>query len=161
VLELLQDVKKVMPSNGHIFTETLIDKLYDLDDAPWAEYNFKAYDLVKKKISSRQIANLLGKYGVKPTTVKIGGIPRKGYKSDDLSIAFKRYIPVLLVPPVLAVTPLPTNNNAPLRETVVVTPFDEVTDSEHLKPSKTAQGNGVTARTGVDPKKGDQETVTV
>ena len=128
-------------------------KLCDLDDAPWAEYNFKEWGASKKKISSRQLSNLLGKYGLKPTTVKIGGVPRKGYKSDDLSIAFKRYIPLPLVPPATAVTTLLSSDNAPLSETVAVTPEDEVTDGVPPKPFKNGGGNGVTGKSGACPEK--------
>ncbi len=158
-LELLQDVQKVMPPDGHIFTEILIDKLCDLDDAPWAEYNFKEWDASKKRISNRQVANLLGKYGLKPTTVKVSGIPRKGYKSDDLNLAFKRYIPVPLVPPATTVTPLPTSNNAPLSESVAVTPADEVTDSPALRANRYAGGNGVTGETGGNSELEEQEVI--
>ena len=119
-----------------------------MDDAPWAEYNFKEWDSSKKKISSRQLSNLLGKYGLKPTTVKVSGIPRKGYKSDDLSISFKQYIPVPLVPPATAVTPLPASDKEALGVIVAVTPEDEVTDSPALRANRYAGGNGVTDISG-------------
>lgn len=159
-LELLQDVKKIVPFNGHIFTENLIDKLCVLDDAPWAEYNFKGWNADEKRISSRQLSYLLKKYGLKPKTVKIAGVSLKGYKSDNLQRAFKRYIPNLASPPELAVTPLPFNDNAALSDSGAVTPDEEVTDNNTLKPSKNAGGNGVTGKTGVTIEK-DQESIII
>ncbi len=158
-LELLQDVKKVMPNEGHIFTENLIDKICNLDDSPWLEYNFKQWDAEKKIISSRQISNLLKKYGLKPTTVKINGVSKKGYKSSDLENAFKRYIPIPLPPPELSVTPLLSSCDAALSDSVAVTLNNEITDRKPLKPFKNKEGNGVTDKTTVYPEKEDQETI--
>ena len=93
---MLIDVKKVMPNQGHLFTKTLISKICGLDDSPWLEYNFKGRDEEARKISDRQISNLLGQFGVKPKDVKIAGITKKGYHRADLENAFKRYISVSL-----------------------------------------------------------------
>jgi len=158
-LELLQDVQKVMPSEGHIFTETLIDRICKLDDSPWSGYNYTEWDDEKKKIGSRQVSNLFKKYGLKPTTVNINGVFRKGYKSSKLEIAFRRYIPIPLPPLELAVTPLLPSCDAALSDSVAVTLKNEVTDRKPLKPFKNKEGNGVTDKTTVYPEKEDQETI--
>ena len=67
-------------------------------------------------------------------------------------------MPKRLSPPELPVTPLLSSNNAALGDPVAVTPNDEVTDSEILKPNENGRGNGVTAKSVVDPNE-DQETI--
>jgi len=158
-LELLQDVQNVMPSEGHIFTETLIDRICNLDDSPWSEYNFEEWDAEKKKIGSRQVSNLLKKYGLKPTTVKINGVPKKGYKSSELENAFRRYIPISLPPLELDVTPLLSGGDTVLSDSIAVTSNNQVTDRNLLKPFKNKEGNGVTDKTAVYPEKECQKTI--
>ena len=137
----------------------MIDKICKLDDSPWLEYNFKGWDAEKKKISGRQISNLLKKYGLKPTTIKINGVLRKGYKSSDLENAFKRYIPIPLPPPELAVTSLLPSCDAALSDSVAVTLKRGVTDRKPRKPINNKEGNGVTDKSTVYPKKESQETI--
>jgi hypothetical protein len=155
-LELLIDAKKVIPNQGHLFTKTLISKICALDDSQWKDYNFSQWDEEKKKISDRQVSNLLGQFGVKPKDVKIAGITKKGYHRDDLENAFKRYIPVSLpnTPPPSA-TPLPSIPDAALSGAPCATQESEVAHSEGLRAFKNAAGSGVTATGGVTQGKGD------
>jgi putative DNA primase/helicase len=156
-LELLIDIKKVMPNHGHLFTKTLISKICALDDSPWLEYNFKGRDEEARKISDRQISNLVGQFGVKPKDVKIAGITKKGYHRDDLENAFKRYIPVSLpntCPP--SATPLLSMPDAASSGSSCATPKSEVADSPAPKPLKNADGSGVADKTGARPE--DEES---
>jgi hypothetical protein len=154
-LLLLEDVKKVMPSDGHIYTATLIEKLCRLEGAQWTDYNFSAWDTEKKKISDRQVSNLLGQYGLKPKTVKIAGTTKKGYHREALENAFKRYIHAPLVPtPPIGVTPSLSLLNAGSSPSPSVTPKYPVTDSEPPKPLQDGVGDGVTGKPAVSPKEG-------
>jgi hypothetical protein len=90
-LLLLADVRDLFAAEGQpaaLFTATLLTKLLGHEDRPWPE--FKRGD---RAMTGRDIARLLGKFNVKPKTVRIGGETAKGYKFDDLAPVFVRYLP--------------------------------------------------------------------
>lgn len=142
--QLLIDIKKVLPPSGHIFTEDLIFKLCKLEDSPWREYNFKEFYEDKKKISSRQLANLLKKYRIQPKTVKINGAIKKGYHREELDGVFARYLKERVEPPEFCVTPLPCTTDAASRDFEAVTIKKAVTDKKTLQPTVHGDSNVVT-----------------
>lgn len=89
---LLQDIQKIFADEkvGSIPTATLLKKLEELEDHPWAEW-FRG-----KPITARGVAKLLKPYGIRSKDI-YGG--KKGYKLADFTDAFARYIPKLSANP--------------------------------------------------------------
>ncbi len=90
--QFLIDVKSVLPETGNIHTETLIEKLCNMEDSKYKEYNFKAFENEKKKIQPTQISSFLKKYKVERTNVRVCGSLKKGYRRKDLDKVIERYI---------------------------------------------------------------------
>ena len=82
------DVAKDEKDAPGIFTATLLEELRQIgDDRPWAEYTRDG-----KSLSPRQLASLLGRFGIKPRNVRAGDVVKKGYAYKDLKPAFARYL---------------------------------------------------------------------
>lgn len=88
-LLLLEDVRDLLEaqSAGVIFTAAIIEALINREDRPWPEYRHD------KPITPRGVAALLGRFKVKPVTVRIGTSTGKGYRAQDLAPAFQKYLP--------------------------------------------------------------------
>jgi hypothetical protein len=86
-VRLLADVYAAFAERGapHLFTDDLIAVLVDKDDAPWGELRGRPLD-------ARGLARRLGKYEVKPRTVRIGDRTSKGYSRADLVDPWSRYV---------------------------------------------------------------------
>lgn len=87
--ELLHDIKEVFDESGNqrISSANLIETLSEDQDKAWATYNRG------KPITPRQIATMLGHYGISPKTVRLGphSTP-KGYEISQFEDAFSRYL---------------------------------------------------------------------
>ena len=70
-----------MPSPADI-----IEALVKREDRPWPEYRHE------RPITPRGVASLLGRFGVKPRTVRIGEATPKGYRGEDLAPVFRKYL---------------------------------------------------------------------
>jgi hypothetical protein len=70
-------------------TRTILEKLHDIDDAPW-------FDLKGKPLDERGLAFRLRKYEIKPGDVRIGEVVRKRYRAEDLYDTWSRYVPDLV-----------------------------------------------------------------
>lgn len=90
--ELLSDIRNVFAdrkieriSSAHLLEALTVDDL-----APWKTYNRG------QPLTARQLADRLRPYGIYPNSVRIPGIPGhpKGYKLEDFTEAFQRYIPL-------------------------------------------------------------------
>jgi hypothetical protein len=93
---LLTDLRTIFDGHDQLPTETILQCLRELEEAPWA-------DLRGKPLDSRRLASYLRRYGVKSRTIRVGrGTPR-GYKAEDLWNSWERYVPSL-VPPTTATT---------------------------------------------------------
>jgi hypothetical protein len=77
----------IQAHQDRLFTKTLVSQLNTLEDRPWREL------LKDKPVTERWLAQQLHPYGVRPKTMWIADKMAKGYSQDDLSDAFKRYIP--------------------------------------------------------------------
>ncbi len=88
-LRLLADIRTVFEGRDHpsgITTNRLLSELYAIEDAPWSNY-------YGRSLEARDLAALLGHYGVSPTTIRTkGGEVKKGYKRDPLYEAWTRYL---------------------------------------------------------------------
>jgi hypothetical protein len=87
-VRLLGDLRDVYAAAGDpdgMHTETILNRLAAMDEAPWG-------DLRGKPLDSRRLARLLGDYLVTSTSVRVGDITRKGYRREDLYDSWTRYL---------------------------------------------------------------------
>jgi len=90
-IRLLGDLRILFGEATSVTTKSLLERLVSEDsglddDAPWA-------NLRGNPISSRKLASLLKRYGVKSKKVKIDGISLQGYRREDLWDSWQRYLP--------------------------------------------------------------------
>ena len=89
-LRLLRDLRAIFdahPNRRTAFTDSLITKLHQIEEAPWETYYGRG-------LEPRDLASLLRTYEIQSTTVRVRGVasPRKGYRRDDLEPVWKRYL---------------------------------------------------------------------
>ncbi len=100
---LLADIKQVFLSVklDRISTARLIMALCEDDENAWATYNGR------QQITARQLASLLGVYGIKSQLMRLNRCdnPARGFKLAQFSDAFDRYLPSQ---PSLPLQPLPS-----------------------------------------------------
>lgn len=107
---LLADLHNLWGDEPAILTADLLDELHRLDEAPWSDW-------YGKPLTDRGLANLLRPYGVKSRNVRVDDQQGKGYRRDDLTDPWARYLPrTLSVPSVPAShsdeAPLNTSENS-------------------------------------------------
>ena len=97
-VELLSDVKEIfeMRYADRISTSDLISALCGDDEKMWATYNRG------NPIRPRQLADKLKGYGINSNTIRIGANTVKGFRLDQFTEAFSRYI--VSSPPPTSVT---------------------------------------------------------
>jgi putative DNA primase/helicase len=88
-VQLLADVCAIFTNTGidKSTTKALLTALGDLEGRPWAEWNRG------RPLTARQLGSLLGRFGIKPGTIRVGDATPKGYLLADLTDAFARYLP--------------------------------------------------------------------
>lgn len=97
-VRLLSDLRDIFSDNLYMSTESIIKKLCDLDESPWG-------DIRGRPIDARRLAKMLRKYEVVPYTVREQGkTPLKGYRREDLSDPWDRYLGQSPIASVTAVT---------------------------------------------------------
>jgi hypothetical protein len=82
---LLADLRKIFGDQPAMSTETILAKLCALEEAPWG-------DLKGKPLAARQLASLLGQYGVRSKVIRTGPSTPRGYAREDLWDAWSRYL---------------------------------------------------------------------
>jgi hypothetical protein len=93
-MQLLMDAREVLREHeDRISTQDLIERLGDLEDSPWPNYNLKARDPGQRRITVRQVAGLFKRYGVTPGVLRLGGHTPRGYLRVDIDKALARYRP--------------------------------------------------------------------
>lgn len=143
---LLSDIRDIMsPTDAVIATNSLISRLCNLEDSPWRDYNFKKFE--SRRITSRQLAGLLRRYKIIPSTVRIGIETMKGYRRKNLESAWARYL-APAHPPEISVTASQSSNSKGYSDSVSVTPGHNVTDQKPQKPSNGAGCDIVTDKKG-------------
>jgi len=89
-VRLLADLRDVWDGTAGMHTEVILDRLNNLDEAPWG-------DLKGKPLDPRKLSRFLREYEIKPFDVRadVDGAEkvRKGYKREDLHDAWQRYLP--------------------------------------------------------------------
>ena len=68
-----------------LFTGNILSGLWMVPEAPWASY-------YGRQFSDRDLASLLGQFGVESREVRIRDEHRKGYRAEDLWDAWMRYV---------------------------------------------------------------------
>ncbi|HUH70031.1 MAG TPA: DUF3631 domain-containing protein [Mycobacterium sp.] len=87
-IQLIADLCAVWPANDeYAFTTTLLPRLHQLDESPWAEWGRK-----REPLKARGLAALLKPYRVRSKTVRVGGETGKGYVRADLHDLRTRYV---------------------------------------------------------------------
>ena len=88
-VRLLADIRGCFGGEDRLPTAELLDKLLEDEEAPWG-------DLKGRKITPRILAEMLGEYGIKSTTIRMpGGSTPKGYKRAAFHDAWTCYLPPL------------------------------------------------------------------
>lgn len=87
--EMLADIQQVFESKGmsRIRTTELVEALCADPEAGWQTYNHG------RPITPRQVAKRLSDYGIRSETIRFGYELAKGYKLDQFSDVFERYLP--------------------------------------------------------------------
>jgi hypothetical protein len=85
-IRLLGDIRQIWDGSDGMHTDTLLELLNNLDEAPWG-------DLRGKQLDPRGMARMLREYDVRPGDVRHGSDVRKGYKRAELHDAWLRYLP--------------------------------------------------------------------
>lgn len=85
-MRLLADIREVFGDAGHLTTAELLNRLHNLEDAPWEDW-------YGKPLTGRALAKLLGPYRVVPVYKRVRGEPSRGYFRSEFEDAFRRYVP--------------------------------------------------------------------
>jgi hypothetical protein len=85
-IRLLADIRRVFDGARAMHTGPLLERLYNLEDAPWA-------DLKGAPLDSRGLSRLLSEYDISPVKVTIDGTSLQGYRADHLADPWSRYLP--------------------------------------------------------------------
>jgi hypothetical protein len=86
-IRLLTDLRQVFGDTEVLWTKTIIDRLHNLEESPWGDW-------YGRPLTARELAKLLGRYGVRSKDVREGGTGSnlKGYTRADLHDQWVRYI---------------------------------------------------------------------
>ena len=87
-IRLLADLRTVFGDQQAMLTRAILRALVALDESPWASWKGKELD-------ARALSSMLGRYGIKRFTVRVGNDIGKGYRRPDLHDAWLRYLPSL------------------------------------------------------------------
>src|SRR5829696_4740063 len=97
-IQLLSDLRTVFRDQTAMATETILERLNEIEEAPWG-------DIRGKPLDARGLSRRLGKYGLKPRTVRLDDDRTlKGYHRDELADLWSRYLPPLSDSSVTSVT---------------------------------------------------------
>jgi hypothetical protein len=133
-IQLLHDLRVVFGDADVMFTETILDKLHALDEAPWS-------DLRGSELNARGLSSRLRNYDVHSKSVRIGDKTQKGYRREWLHDLWIRYLPPSSDSAVTSVTT--SQSRVAELESVTLVTDDSlfVTDSQ---PPNHAQRDAVT-----------------
>ena len=82
---LLTDLKVIFRDDDQLPTETILQRLLDMEEAPWG-------DLRGKPLGARGLANYLRRYGIRSKSVRVGKFTPKGYTKESMFDAWERYL---------------------------------------------------------------------
>jgi putative DNA primase/helicase len=87
-VQLLADVRLVFDQRREerLTSKAVVSALGDLEGRPWADVSRG------RPITDRLLARLLGRFGVRSRSIRVGDATPKGYLRGDLADAFDRYL---------------------------------------------------------------------
>lgn len=128
-VQLLSDIHSALTDapDARLFTSDLLDLLVADESRPWGEWRHG------KPLTAIGLGRLLKPFGISPRKVRIGEETRQGYRAEDFSETFERYIPAP-PPPVNPEHPEQVNGDglfagSPTRNTTRSVPGCESPDS--------------------------------
>jgi hypothetical protein len=83
---LLADLHDVFGGADAMHTESILDGLHKISEAPWIDW-------YGHPLNPRDLAKLLRPYSVRSVGVKTGGVTLKGYRREHLHDPWSRYLP--------------------------------------------------------------------
>ena len=108
-VELLADIQQIFREDNKdkLPSKTLVKKLIDMEERPWAEYSRG------KPLTQNKLAQLFKDFDVHTHQAKVGAKNLKHYLRSDLNPLFERYLKKdnTLLPLELTATSLPTTQN--------------------------------------------------
>lgn len=127
--ELLTSIRDAFDSRrtDRLSTADLLDALAQNDEAPWATWNRG------KPMTPHQLAKRLSEFSITSNSVRIGIKTPKGYRSEQFTDAFERYLSDD-TPSATATPPQPSQNGA-CSQSVSATPRPKVAPAISLKAS--------------------------
>jgi len=153
---LLRDIRAIFGTRcgrdaGKIYSAELANALREIEGSPWSEWDHGG------GLNANSLAKRLKTYHIHPQSIRILGSTGKGYKREDFSDVWERYLPPQPEEPFAAVTAVTT----PV-DIGIYSPFAcDTTRSGVANPSheKPIQSSVVTHVTDSAPIKGKQETL--
>ena len=132
---LLHDLRDLFANSDtdRLASAMICERLAEREDRPWPEFRRG------KPLTARQLAKLLQAFGVRPRTVRIDDETAKGYRLEELTDSFNRYLP-----PSPSVTPTQSNVPSANRDKPSVTTASNVTEAETRKPLQIKDCDAVT-----------------
>lgn len=76
---MLRDCAEALQESRTAETDSLRRELFDKDGSPWGNWNLTTHQMKKE----------LGRYGIKPKTVRVGGKAVRGYHVKRPCVAFR------------------------------------------------------------------------
>jgi len=87
-VRLLSDLRTIFDNDDKLHTQTILSKLYTLEESPWS-------NIKDKPLSDRSLAFMLKDYGIDSKSVRERGKDaKKGYERADFLDAWDRYCPL-------------------------------------------------------------------
>jgi hypothetical protein len=84
---LLADLLVIFDGDERLASETVLERLHKLEEAPWGDWYGRGLD-------ARGLAKLLRPYGVGPKTIRVGSGTPRGFERADLLDPWRRYVQV-------------------------------------------------------------------
>jgi hypothetical protein len=103
-VRLLSDLRAVFGDEDRLGTETILERLHAIEEAPWS-------DLRGRPVDARGLAQRLGGFEIASVKVRIRDRSVRGYRREDLYDAWQRYCPAL--PPEQVEQAEPRRSEAP------------------------------------------------
>lgn len=87
-IRLLADIRQIFGDATELPTKTILDRLYELPESPWA-------DIKGKPLDDRGLASRLRPYRIKPKQIRVGTSTPRGYCRADFEEQWRSYLPPL------------------------------------------------------------------
>ena len=139
---LLEDFHQLFTTEqiDRLASADVVSALHKIEERPWSEWGRQA-----KPITARQVARLLGPFGIKSKNIRLGTETPKGYEYDDFVDAWTRYLPLL------SATPPQTSNGAGFQPSLSTTP----PDPRSATPPQVSNGAGIQSNSSATASNSD------